>query len=114
MALGGLSNGQMDNRCKLKFWAESQFAQNFHEFEQFLGKACSWLNPIEVWFSILDQHVLRRGNFSSISDLKEKIQRYITYYNGHLAKAWRWSVTKTRDIQQLLEKIICHLLTAAS
>jgi transposase len=77
-------------------------------------KHCSWLNSIEVWFSILDQHVLRRGNFSSISDLKEKIQRYITYYNGHLAKAWRWSVTKTKDIQQLLEKIICHLLTAAA
>jgi len=77
-------------------------------------KHCSWLNPIEVWFSILNQHVLRRGNFSSIDDLKEKIQRYITYYNGHLAKAWRWSVTKTRDIQQLLEKIICHLLTAAA
>jgi DDE superfamily endonuclease len=77
-------------------------------------KHCSWLNSIEVWFSILDQHVLRRGNFSSISDLKEKIQRYITYYNGHLAKAWRWSVTKTRDIQQLLDKIICHLLTATA
>ena len=77
-------------------------------------KHCSWLNSIEVWFSILDQHVLRRGNFSSISDLKEKIQRYITYYNGHLAKAWRWSVIKTRDIQQLLENIICHLLTAAA
>jgi hypothetical protein len=77
-------------------------------------KHCSWLNSIEVWFSILDQHVLRRGNFSSIADLKEKIQRYITYYNDHIAKAWRWSVTKTRDIQRLLEKIICHLLAATA
>jgi len=77
-------------------------------------KHCSWLNSIEVWFSILDQHVLRRGNFSSIDDLKEKIQRYITYYNDHIAKAWRWSVTKTRDIQRLLEKVICHLLAATA
>jgi hypothetical protein len=77
-------------------------------------KHCSWLNSIEVWFSILDQHVLRRGNFSSIDDLKEKIQRYITYYNDHIAKAWRWSVTKTRDIQRLLDKIICHLLTTTA
>jgi uncharacterized HAD superfamily protein len=49
-------------------------------------KHCSWLNSIEVWFSILDQHVLRRGNFSSIADLKEKIQRYITYYNAYRLK----------------------------
>ena len=77
-------------------------------------KHCSWLNSIEVWFSILDQHVLRRGNFSSIADLKEKIQRYITYYNDHMAKAWRWSVTKTRDIQRLLEKIISHLLAVTA
>lgn len=77
-------------------------------------KHCSWLNSIEVWFSILNQHVLRRGNFSSIADLKEKIQRYMTYSNDHIAKAWRWSVTKTRDIQRLLEKIICHLLAATA
>jgi len=73
-------------------------------------KHCSWLNSIEVWFSIFDQHLLRRGNFPSIADLKEKIQRYITYYNDYLAKAWHWSVTKTKDIQRLLAKIIGHLL----
>jgi hypothetical protein len=68
-------------------------------------KHCSWLNPIEVWFSILNRHVLHRGNFSSIQDLTEKIQRYITYYNDHLAKAWKWSAVKTKDIQTLLEKV---------
>lgn len=68
-------------------------------------KHCSWLNPIEVWFSILDKHVLRRGNFPSISDLKDKIQRYIAYYNQHLAKAWKWSAVKTKDIQALIEKV---------
>jgi hypothetical protein len=29
-------------------------------------KHCSWLNSIEVWFSILNRHVLCRGNFTSI------------------------------------------------
>jgi hypothetical protein len=69
-------------------------------------KHCSWLNPIEVWFSILNRHVLKRGNFPSIQDLKEKIQRYITYYNEHLAKVWKWSCVKTKDIQALIDKVM--------
>lgn len=69
-------------------------------------KHCSWLNPIEVWFSILDLHVLRRGNFPSTADLKQKIERYIPYYNDSLAKAWRWSVVKTKDIQILIDKVL--------
>ena len=68
-------------------------------------KHCSWLNPIEVWFSILDQHVLRWGDFSSIDDLKQKIHRYITYYNDHLAKVWKWSVVTTKQIQALIDKV---------
>jgi hypothetical protein len=74
-------------------------------------KHWSWLNSIEVWFAILDQHVLRRGNFSSTADLKQKIERSITYYHDHLAKAWRWSVVKTKDIQTLLEKVLRHVGT---
>jgi hypothetical protein len=69
-------------------------------------KHCSWLNSIEVWFSILDQHVLRRGNFTSIQDLTEKIQRYIAYYNEHLAKSWKWSCVLTKDIQALIDKVM--------
>jgi DDE superfamily endonuclease len=62
-------------------------------------KHCSWLNPIEVWFSILAQHVLKRGNFPSIHDLQHKLQQYILYYNEHLAKVWKWSALKTKDVQ---------------
>jgi hypothetical protein len=68
-------------------------------------KHCSWLNSIEVWFSILTTHVLKRGNFTSINDLKQKIQRYIDYYNAQLAKAWKWSVVKNKEIQLLINKV---------
>ena len=68
-------------------------------------KHCSWLNSIEVWFSILTTHVLKRGNFISIKDLKQKIERYISYYNQHLAKAWNWSVVKSKDIKTLIDKV---------
>jgi len=69
-------------------------------------KHCSWLNPIEVWFSILTKHVLNRGNFPSIQDLKQKLEQYIIYYNKRLAQTWKWSATKTKDIQLLIDKVL--------
>lgn len=69
-------------------------------------KHCSWLNSIEVWFSILTKHILTRGNFTSIHDLVRKIQKYITYYNDYLAKAWKWSVVTNKDIQTLITKVM--------
>lgn len=68
-------------------------------------KHCSWLDPVEVWFSILTTHVLKRGNFISVKDLKLKIERYITYYNEYFAKAWNWSVIKSKDVQTLIHKV---------
>lgn len=69
-------------------------------------KHCSWLNSIEVWFSILTKHVLNCGNFTSREDLKQKIQRYVVYYNQYLAKVWKWSVVKSKDVQALIDKVI--------
>lgn len=68
-------------------------------------KHCSWLNSIEVWFSILARHILTRGNFTSVYDLAQKIQNYIAYYNDHLAKSWKWSVVPNKDIQILIAKV---------
>lgn len=68
-------------------------------------KHCSWLNPIEVWFSIISGHILRRGNFASTADLKQKIENYIGYYNQKLAKPFRWSVITNRDIRELVTKL---------
>jgi putative transposase len=36
-------------------------------------KHCSWLNQIEIWLSILVRNVLKRGNFTSVDDLKQKV-----------------------------------------
>ena len=68
-------------------------------------KHCSWLNPIEVWFSTLSARVLRRGNFTSIAKLKQKILTYIEYYNTVLAKPYQWSVVTTTAIATMLAQI---------
>ena len=53
----------------------------------------SWLNQIEIWFSVLQKRVIRRGNFCSKADLTRKILDYITYYDDNLAHPYRWTYT---------------------
>jgi len=54
-------------------------------------KHCSWLNQIEIWFGILSRRLLKRGNFTSLQDLKEQINRFIDYFNQVLAKPFQWT-----------------------
>ncbi len=57
----------------------------------FTPKHASWLNQIEIWFSILARKVIRRGNFSSLQDLKAKIEAFIDYFNKTMAKPFKWT-----------------------
>ena len=50
----------------------------------------SWLNMIEIFFSILTRRILRRGDFASRDDLIEKITTFIKTYN-RTAKPFRWT-----------------------
>jgi transposase len=53
----------------------------------------SWLNPIEIWFSILVRRVIKRGNFRSTADLRDKILAFIDYFNRTMAKPFKWTYT---------------------
>jgi len=54
-------------------------------------KHASWMNQIEIWFSILARKVLKRGNFTSLDDLKAKVLAFIDYYNLSMAKPFKWT-----------------------
>lgn len=54
-------------------------------------KHASWMNQIEIWFSILVRKVLKRGNFASADDLKRKVLAFIEYYNRTMAKPFKWT-----------------------
>jgi len=54
-------------------------------------KHTSWMNQIEIWFGILMRKVIKRGNFISRQDLKDKIQAFMIYFNKELAKTFRWT-----------------------
>jgi transposase len=59
----------------------------------YVPKQTSWLNQIEIWFSILVRRVIRRGNFTSVADLRAKILAFIEYFNRTLAKPFKWTFT---------------------
>jgi hypothetical protein len=54
-------------------------------------KHASWMNQIEIWFSILVRKVLKRGNFTSVDDLERKVFAFIEYYNRTMAKPFKWT-----------------------
>lgn len=51
----------------------------------------SWLNQIEIWFSVLARRILKRANFISKDDLRERLGRFIEYFNVVLAKPYKWT-----------------------
>jgi hypothetical protein len=53
----------------------------------------SWLNQVEIWFSVLARRVLRRGEFRSVKELAQQIQAYIAYYDAHQAHPYAWTYT---------------------
>jgi transposase len=59
----------------------------------FTPKHGSWLNQVEMWFSVLERRVIRRGNFVSKADLMRKILAYIDYYNLYKAHPYAWTYT---------------------
>lgn len=54
-------------------------------------KHSSWLNQIEIWFSILVRKLLKRGSFRSVEELEGKVLEFIDYYNRTMAKPFAWT-----------------------
>jgi transposase len=59
----------------------------------YLPKHTSWLNQIEIVFGVIMRKVVRRGNFSSVKDLGDKLLSFIQYFNEVFAKPFRWTFT---------------------
>jgi transposase len=55
----------------------------------------SWLNQVEIWFSKIQRDVIDRGIFTSVTDLKRKLMRYIKAY-AKVAKPIHWTYTDVK------------------
>jgi transposase len=54
-------------------------------------KHASWMNQIELWFSILVRKLLKRASFTSVEDLQARVLAFIQYFNATMAKPFKWT-----------------------
>src|SRR5213080_677209 len=57
----------------------------------FTPKHGSWLNQVELWFSVLARRFLKRGDFDSAHDFETRLCHYLEGYNTHHARPYRWT-----------------------
>jgi hypothetical protein len=51
----------------------------------------SWLNQVEIWFSILTRRLLKRGSFDSLQTLQDRMSLFIHFFNETMAKPFEWT-----------------------
>ncbi len=72
----------------------------------------SWLNQIEIYFSIVQRKVLTPNDFASLSAVAERLLAFERYYET-LAQPFEWTFTR-RDLNKLLQKMTAESLAALS
>ena len=63
----------------------------------------SWLNQIEVYFSVLQRKALTPNDFASLSELAERLRAFERHYEA-IAKPFEWKFTRD-DLQHLLKRM---------
>ena len=63
----------------------------------------SWLNPIEIYFSILQRKLLTPHDFASLAELEARLLAFQQHYQ-QIARPFQWRFTR-RDLANLLEKL---------
>ncbi|MCA1679024.1 MAG: IS630 family transposase [Actinobacteria bacterium] len=76
------------NTQEVKDWLEAHPRWNF----QFTPTHASWLNQIEIFFSILWRRLLKHGIFISEQDLAQQMLAYVETYN-QTARPFKWTYT---------------------
>ena len=66
---------------------------------QFTPTHASWINLVEVWFSIVERQAIRRGVFKSVKDLNTKIRTFVDGWNDR-SHPFVW----TKTAEEILNK----------
>lgn len=82
----------LNTHKKNEHWLKAHPNVQFH----FTPTSASWLNQVEVWFSILQGQSLSGTSFTSLKQLQEHIDAYVNAYNDK-AEPFVWTKKKVRQ-----------------
>lgn len=91
-----LDNSSTHKTQEVTAWLEKHPRFRLH----FTPTSASWLNAVEGWFGQLERRSLHRGVFTSVTELRDEIHRYIQLHNRDLAKPFSW----TKSAETIIEK----------
>jgi transposase len=103
-----LDNGSTHAPKQLPLWVKELASRSDGKLTMqlyWLPPNASWLDQIEIWFSLLQRKLLQPKHFTSLNELEQAIQDFIIYYN-QTAKPLKWSYT----VEQLEHKLAPRLL----
>jgi transposase len=69
-----------------------------HVFFHYTPTSASWLNQVEIWFSLLTRKALRGADLHSVAELREAIEAFIEAY-GPTAKPFIWRKREVKGSQ---------------
>ena len=81
---------------KVKIWLKKNKRVHLH----FIPTSSSWLNLVERFFGLLTEKELRRGVFTSVSELEDTIMNFIASHNKD-KKPFQW----TKSAEEILVKV---------
>lgn len=102
-----LDNGPTHAPKQLEGWLHEQEAAGegrLHFQVLWLPVNASWLDQIEIWFSLLQRKCLQPNHFETVTALETALSDYMAYYN-QTAQPIKWTYT----VQKLEQKLGTHL-----
>ncbi len=75
-------------------WLKAHPQVHFH----YTPTSASWLNQVEIWFSILSRRALQGASFTSPYKVRQAIDRFIRAYNQS-AHPFEWTKAYVRQRQ---------------
>ena len=92
---------------------QAWLARNPNVTFHFTPVGSSWMNQVETWFGIATKQAIRRGTFTSVTALIDRIRRYVEHWNTD-AQPFAWTATageilaKVRWVETNVKQLVAN------